>query len=64
MKCLPSRAPLEGKKPMYMRQTKRGRRGLIPGQLLRLLKPVYGRPDAPRAWYDELARVLQKELGF
>ena len=43
-------APLEGKKPMYMRQPKQGLSGLVPGQLLRLLKPVYGRPDAPRAW--------------
>ena len=43
-------APLEGQKPMYMRQPKQGLRGRVPGQLLRLLKPVYGRPDAPRAW--------------
>ena len=35
-----------------------------PGQLLKLLKPVYGRPDAPRAWYNELARILEQELGF
>lgn len=56
-------APLEGK-VMYMRQPKQGLPGLIPGQLLRLLKSVYGRPDAPRAWYNELARVLQEELGF
>jgi hypothetical protein len=25
---------------------------------------VYGRPDAPRAWYDELARVLETEFNF
>lgn len=56
-------APLEGK-VMYMRQPKQGLPGLIPGQLLRLLKSVYGRPDAPPAWYNELARVLQEELGF
>ena len=34
------------------------------GQLLYLLKPVDGRPDAPRAWYEELCRALQKEFGF
>ncbi len=56
-------APLEGK-VMYMRQPKQGLPGLVPGQLLKLLKSVYGRPDAPRAWYNELARVLEKELGF
>ena len=32
--------------------------------LLRLLKPVYGRPDALRVWHNELSRILQKELGF
>ena len=25
---------------------------------------MYGRPDAPRAWYDEFSRVLTTELGF
>ncbi|OLP95566.1 putative ubiquitin-like-specific protease 2A [Symbiodinium microadriaticum] len=42
----------------------RGLQGVKQGQLLRLLKPVYGRPDAPRAWYEELAKVLVHELGF
>eukprot|EP00439_Symbiodinium_sp_Y106_P010950 s656_g1.t1 len=57
-------APLQGTQVMYMRQPKQGLKGLVPGQLLKLLKPVYGRPDAPRAWYNELSRVLQKELQF
>ena len=57
-------APLVGKQPMYMKPPKQGLAGVKPNQLLRLLKPVYGRPDAPRAWYDELARVLTGELGF
>ena len=57
-------APLVGKAPMYMRPPKQGLRGVGAGQLLRLLKPVYGRPDAPRAWYDELARILCQELHF
>ncbi|CAE7476031.1 RE1 [Symbiodinium microadriaticum] len=56
-------APLQGK-PMYMRPPKQGLKGVGPGQLLRLLKPVYGRPDAPRAWYEELAKVLVQEIGF
>ena len=56
-------APIQGKE-MYMRQPKQGLPGLEPGQLLKLVKSVYGRPDAPRAWYDELARVLETELGF
>ena len=57
-------APLVGKQPMYMKPPKQGLAGVKPNQLLRLLKPVYGRPDAPRAWYEELARVLTGELGF
>ena len=57
-------APLEGKPDMFMRQPKQGLKGLQPGQLLKLLKPVYGRPDAPRAWYNELSRILEAELGF
>ena len=57
-------APLTGKPDMFMRQPKQGLKGLLPGQLLKLLKPVYGRPDAPRAWYNELSRILCEELGF
>ena len=57
-------APLKDKPDMFMRQPKQGLPGLKPGQLLKLLKPVYGRPDAPRAWYDELSRILETELGF
>ena len=57
-------APLVGKEPMYMRPPKQGLKGVRPNQILKLLKPVYGRPDAPRAWYEELARVLTGELGF
>ena len=56
-------APLTGK-VMYMRQPKQGLTGLKSDQLLKLLKPVYGRPDAPRAWFNELSRVLTKEIGF
>ena len=57
-------APLQGKPEMFMRQPKQGLKGLQPGQILKLLKPVYGRPDAPRAWYNELSRILEAELGF
>ncbi|CAE7195067.1 RE1 [Symbiodinium sp. CCMP2592] len=57
-------APLSGKPDMFMRQPKQGLSGMKPGQLLKLLKPVYGRPDAPRAWYNELARILEEEMGF
>ncbi|OLP76028.1 T-complex protein 1 subunit eta, partial [Symbiodinium microadriaticum] len=57
-------APLDNKPDMFMRQPKQGLKGLQTGQILKLLKPVYGRPDAPRAWYNELSRILENELGF
>ena len=56
-------AELVGKE-MFMRQPKQGLPGMKPGQLLQLRKAVYGRPDAPRAWYNELSRVLQQEFQF
>lgn len=56
-------APLVGKE-MFMRQPKQGLPGLQPKQLLKLRKAVYGRPDAPRAWYNELARTLTQDFHF
>ena len=56
-------APLEGE-PMFMRQPKQGLPGLKPGQLIQLVKSVYGRPDAPRSWFNELSRILVEEIGF
>ena len=50
--------------PLYMEQPVEGIPGMERGQLLRLKKPVYGRPDAPRAWFDEFSKVLINELGF
>ena len=50
--------------PLYMEQPVEGIPGMERGQLLRLRKPVYGRPDAPRAWFDEFSKVLISELGF
>jgi hypothetical protein len=56
-------APLEGP-DMFMRQPRQGLPGLKPGQLIKLIKSVYGRPDAPRSWFNELSRILQEELNF
>ena len=43
----------------------RGRplRGVSPGDLLEVLKSVYGLPDAPRAWWEEVTGFLRK-VGF
>ena len=40
-------APLKDKPDMFMRQPKQGLKGMRPGQIIKLLKPVYSRPDAP-----------------
>ena len=37
--------------------------GVEEGVLLEVVKSVYGLPDAPRAWYEELTS-FPKELGF
>ena len=51
------------RKPTYMRPPKEGLPGISSQQLLRLRKPVYGLPEAPRAWYNTLRSALEK-LGF
>ena len=35
----------------------------LDGALLEVIKSVYGLPDAPRAWWEELTKYL-RELGF
>ena len=49
---------------LYLRQPRsKGLPGLTLGQLLEVLKSVYGLPDAARAWFDALVEVLVA-LGF
>lgn len=55
--------PTEGE-PLFMYQPKQGISGLVQNQILRLNKPVYGRPDAPRAWYDALSEFIMSELHY
>lgn len=50
--------------PLYMYPPARGLPGLSQGQVLRLKRPVYGRPDAPRAWYMQLSGFIVDTLGF
>lgn len=33
-------------------------------QILRLRRPVYGRPDAPRAWYEQISKFIMGDMGF
>ena len=50
--------------PLYMFQPARGLPGLNEGQILKLCRPVYGRPDAPRAWYEAISGFIMKEMQF
>ena len=50
--------------PLYMRAPDKGLPGVGSNQLLRLKRPVYGRPDAPRAWYEQLSSFIMNDMGF
>ena len=56
-------APSEGE-PLYMYPPERGLPGISPGQILELLRPVYGRPDAPKAWYDQISGYIVNTMKF
>ena len=38
--------------------------GVKEGCIMHLKRPVYGLPDAPRAWYESQKQVLVKEFQF
>ena len=38
--------------------------GIQPNQILRLKRPVYGRPDAPRAWYEQISKFIIHDMGY
>ena len=48
---------------LYCSQPREGIPGAHPDQLLRLLKTCYGLTDGPLAWYQHLARRLQRDFG-
>lgn len=44
--------------PLYLRQPARGLPGLLPGQLLEVLKPLYGFNDSPQNWFRKFLKTL------
>ncbi|CAE8614373.1 unnamed protein product [Polarella glacialis] len=48
---------------LYMEQPKEGLYGLVPGQLLEIIKGVFGLATSPRLWWGKLASSL-KEMKF
>ncbi|CAE8740947.1 unnamed protein product [Polarella glacialis] len=62
----PTAAFLNGVKAprgLYMEQPKEGLYGLVPGQLLEIIKGVFGLATSPRLWWGKLASSL-KEMKF
>ncbi|CAE8669887.1 unnamed protein product [Polarella glacialis] len=59
---------LQGKEntgePLHMFPPSQGLPGIEAGLILRLQKAVYGRPDAPRTWFDMFSGVLVNDFGF
>lgn len=50
--------------PLYMFLPESGLPNLGKDQILRLKRPVYGRPDAPRAWYNQISSFIMSDMGF
>ena len=50
--------------PLYMFPPVTGLPGISPDQVLRLKRPVYGRPDAPRAWYEQISSFIMRDMGY
>ena len=48
---------------LFLEPPSRPLEGVEPGSLLEVVKSVYGLPDAPRAWWEELTEFL-RGLGF
>jgi hypothetical protein len=63
-----SSAFLQGKpssgQPLYMYQPSQGIPGCDKGQIFKLIRPVYGRPDAPRAWYEALSGFIMEVMKY
>lgn len=53
----------EGKE-LYMKPPPTGLPNISPNVVFRLKKAVYGLPEAPKAWFDSLCKILIHELGF
>lgn len=50
--------------PLYMFMPERGLPNLSKEQILKLKRPVNGRPDAPRAWYNQISRFIMEEMQY
>ena len=49
---------------LFCEQPREGVPGMVPGQLIRLLKCWYGLTDGPHSWFMHIRRVLVEDLGY
>lgn len=49
---------------IFAEQPREGIPGMVPGQLLQLLKTCYGLTDGPHAWYTHIRKFLVDDLGY
>ena len=55
----------DGVDPIYFEQPRgRGLNGMKEGCLVKVIKGVFGLPDAPRAWWTEVSGYLTRDAGF
>ena len=50
--------------PLFMFPPSIGLPDVSRDQILRLKRPVYGRPDAPRAWYEQISSFIMGKMNF
>ena len=49
---------------LYAEQPREGVPGMVPGQLIQLLKCCYGLTDGPYAWFVHIRRYIVESLGY
>ena len=55
---------LELKRELYMHPPHGGVPGVLPDQLIRVRKKVFGLPESPKMWYERLVKVITDEIFF
>ena len=55
---------LEIKRELFMHQPRDGVPGLLPNQIIRICKGVFGLTESPKMWYERLVQVITDETFF
>ncbi|CAE7680753.1 GIP [Symbiodinium microadriaticum] len=46
------------KRTLFMRQPRSGIQGMEPGTIFQVMKGIFGLPDSPRGWWEEVQRLI------